>query len=389
MTRAGSDIREAMKTAAITGTIACIAFTEAAVAQSNLDAFPVQPDYVAVMQALDKNGKPVDPTVTIIHHDGMFLSETLRDGTKSIGFGPDSNDPVLRWSRQADGQITLLELLLRDRKPDAAKTEAPQALAEVSTIAGERCTWRETASKSPSPGTFIAREQTCVTDDGIVIETRLLAPNDVPIYHTRLASLDRRAIAPAEIDPPSEILTAEFWLRPTRSHNPDPSQPDFDIALETISGSTIRLLRHYPWYYREQRDRDGSLRVKIWNKLEAQGISYRQAGGYRRLTAGRPADDGAASFKFDETTGKISLGKVETVLGESCEWFDLMPGIQDAGNRQCLTHDGLPLKLDISGMNLALPYIATSLRRRAVALSEMRLPAEAFSLDEWGLPAVR
>ncbi|MBB3393238.1 hypothetical protein FHT82_006031 [Rhizobium sp. BK275] len=378
-----------MKTAAITGTIACIAFAAAAVAQSNLDASPVQPDYVAVTQALDKNGKPVDPTVTITHHDGMFLSETLRDGTKSIGFGPASNDPVLRWSRQADGQITFLELLLRDRKPDAAKTETPQPLAEVSTVAGERCRWRETASKSPSPGTFIAREQTCVTDDGIVIETRLLAPNDVPIYHTRLTSLDRRAIAPAEIDPPSEILTAEFWLRPIRSHNADPSQPDFDITLETVSGSTIRLLRHYPWHYREQRDGGGSVSIKIWNRLEAQGISYRQAGGHRRLTAARPTDDGSASFKFDETTGKISLGKAEAVLGESCEWFDLMPGVQDAGNRECLTRDGLPLKLDISGMNLALPYTATSFRRRAVALSEMRLPAEAFSLDEWGLPAVR
>jgi len=389
MTRAGLTIREAMKTAALIGTIAFMAFAGAAVAQSSVTTSLPRPDYVAVMQALDKDGKKVDPTVTIVHHNGIFLSETLRGGRTSIGFGPDETKPVLRWSRQADGEITYIELLLRDRKPDATQTEAPQALAEVSTIAGEHCTWRETASKSPSPGTFIARDQNCVTEDGIVIETRLLAPNDVPIYHTRLASLDRRAIAPAEIYPPSQILTSEFWLRPVHSQNADPSQPDFDITLETIGGSTIRLLRHYPWHYREQRDRGGSLRITIWNKLEAQGISYQQAGGYRRLTARRPADDGSASFKFNDTTGKVSLGKAETIQGESCEWFDLMPGIQDAGNRECLTGDGLPLKLDISGMNLAFPYTATSVRRRPVALSEMRLPAEAFSLDEWGLPAVR
>ena len=41
------------------------------------------------------------------------------------------------------------------------------------------------------------------------------------------------------------------------------------------------------------------------------------------------------------------------------------------------------------GMNLAFPYTATSFRRRPVDLSEMRLPAAAFSLDEWGLPALR
>ena len=50
-----------------------MAFTQAAVAQSTLDASPLQPDYVAVMQALDKDGRPVDPTVTIIHHDGMHV----------------------------------------------------------------------------------------------------------------------------------------------------------------------------------------------------------------------------------------------------------------------------------------------------------------------------
>ncbi|MBB3655592.1 hypothetical protein FHX15_000791 [Rhizobium sp. BK650] len=378
-----------MKTAAITGAIAFTALAGTAIAQSILTASPVPPDYVAVMQALDKDGKPVDPTVTMTHRGGMFLSETLRDGRISVGFGADRNGPVLRWSRQADGQITFLELLLRDRKLDATKTEALQPLAEVSIIAGERCTWRQTASKSPSPGTFIAREQNCITDDGIVIETRLLAANDVPIYRTRLASLDRRTVAPSEIEPPSEILTQEFWLRPIRDHDANPSQPDFDITLETVGGSTIRLLRHYPWHYREQRDRGGSLRITIWNKLEAQGISYQQEGGYRRLTAGRPADDGSAPFKFDETTGKVSLGKTETILGETCEWFDLMPGVHDVGNSECLTGDGLPLKLDISGMNLAFPYTATSFRRRPVALSEMRLPAEAFSLKEWGLSIAR
>jgi len=105
--------------------------------------------------------------------------------------------------------------------------------------------------------------------------------------------------------------------------------------------------------------------------------------------AGRSAADGSPPLKFDEATGKASLGKSETILGETCEWFDLMPGVQDAGNRQCLTPDGLPLKLDISGMNLAFPYTATSFHRRPVDLSEMRLPAAAFSLEEWRLPAAR
>jgi hypothetical protein len=373
-----------MKTAAITGAIALMAFTGAAFAQANPQGH--RPDYVAVMQALDRQGDETDPTVTITHHEGLFRTESSRDGRASIGFGPDVDNPVLRWSRNADGEITALELH-RDHNPGIETTETPRPLGLRSTIAGQDCAWSEAAGKLSELSS--SRQQTCITDDGIVIETKLLGSNDFPIYHSRLTRLDRRPISEKEMHPPAEIMTADFWLRPLREHDADPSLPDFEIIMESPGKSTIKVLRHYPWLYREQRYDNDTLRVTIWNELENQGILYMQHGDTRHLNAGRASQSDRPPMEFDMTFGKAALGKSDTVLGETCDWFDLFPGAADARKKRCLTRDGLVLKEDSGGMASGALYTATSLRRRPVALSEMRLPAEAFAVEEWGLAGVR
>ena len=38
------------------------------------------------------------------------------------------------------------------------------------------------------------------------------------------------------------------------------------------------------------------------------------------------------------------LNRTETVLGESCRWFDMTPGMMDAGRSACRTGDGITLK---------------------------------------------
>lgn len=372
-----------MKTAAIIGAIACMAFSKAALAQQEAPS-PVKPDYVIVMQALDKDGGQIDPVVTIAHRDGMVLSKALSKGSTSIGFGPDASEPFLRWSSAADGQITGLELRPSRRKsaPDAGET---RLLGNTSVVAGENCRWRETVSKLFEQ--FTSREQTCVTDDGIVIERKLPGSDDFPIYHSRMTSLDRSMISPEEMRPPQQMLTADFWLRPLRNYDADPSLADFEITLESPRKSRIRLLRHHPWNYREEQDDAiGALRVTIWNELENQGIDYVQSYNERYLRASRTQRHDPY-MTFDLTTGKNSEGKSDTVLGEICEWFDLLPDASDGSKHRCLTQDGLVLKEENSRRNLGGSYTATSFHRRPVTLSEMRLPQQAFSPGEWGLPA--
>ncbi len=355
-----------------------MAFAGSAFAQATPQDTPLLPDYIAVMQALDRQGTTTAPTVTITHHAGLFLTESLRDGRASIGFGPDADNPVLRWSRRADGEIDALELR-RDHNSATAAAETPRPLGQRSTVAGQDCTWRETTRKlfEISP----AREQTCITDDGIAIETKLVGADDFPIYHNRLTSLERRPVSQAEIRPPAEILTPDFWLRPLRKYDANPSLADFEITLESPGQVVIKLLRHYPWLYREQRyDRD-IITVMIWNELEDQGIFYKQVDDTRYLKASRTSEKSPSPMKFDFTSEKVALGKSDTVLGETCEWFDLLPDVSDASKKRCLTRDGLVLKEESGNI-----YTATSIYRRPVALSEMRLPPDAFSAGEWGLP---
>ncbi|MBB3308838.1 hypothetical protein FHT78_000567 [Rhizobium sp. BK196] len=378
-----------MKAAVITGVIAGMVFSGASLAQSASDTSPPLPDYVATMQSLDKNGVPIDPTTTVIHHDGMFRSETRWDGLTSFGYGPDRKDPVLRWSRQTDGEITQMELIGSGQKLDATVADVSRPLAERSTVAGQDCLWRETVEKAPPLGSIEPGELNCVTDDGIVIETKLLAGESVPIYHTRLASLERRAVTSSELRPPQEILSPDFWLRPIRSHEPDPSRPDFEMTLESPAGINVRLLRHFPWRYEESRGRNGTIHTIIQNELDDQGIWYRQSSGDRRITAWRSSERESPSVQAGQTTGKVSLGKTDTILGETCEWFDLVPHETHGENQACLTQDGIPLKEEVRIKVSTTSYTATSFRRRPVDFSEMRLPSALFPPAEWGLPALQ
>lgn len=371
-----------MKTAAIIGAFASVAFSATALAQQDAPS-PIKPDYTIVMQTLDRDGRQIDPVVTIAHHDGIVLSKMTSKGITSIGFGPDEKEPFLRWSRAADGQITALELPTPRQKSDTDGGET-RLLGTTSIVAGENCRWREAVSKLFEQ--FKSREQTCLTEDGIIIERKLLGSDDFEMYHSRMTSLDRGTISPADMRPPADMLTADFWLRPLRDHPADPSLADFEITLESPRKSRIRLLRHYPWNYREERDDAiDALRVTIWNELESQGIDYLQNHDDRYLRASRLQHHGP-DMAFDLTTGKVSEGKTDTVLGETCEWFDLLPDVSDASKHRCLTQDGLVLKEENSRRNFGGSYTATSFLRRPVALSEMRLPQQAFSPGEWGLP---
>ena len=82
---------------------------------------------------------------------------------------------------------------------------------------------------------------------------------------------------------------------------------------------------------------------------------------------------------------RVALGKQETVLGEICTWFDLTPGLMDAGLAQCRTEDGLALKERRTSFGSAFDLVATRLERSPVALSDVS-PADMLARSNWGLP---
>jgi hypothetical protein len=80
----------------------------------------------------------------------------------------------------------------------------------------------------------------------------------------------------------------------------------------------------------------------------------------------------------------VDPGKRETVLGETCTWFDLLAGAADAGLTQCRTDDGLVLKERRTGRGLWVDLVAVSLERSAVTPSQVS-PAGMLARANWGL----
>jgi hypothetical protein len=84
--------------------------------------------------------------------------------------------------------------------------------------------------------------------------------------------------------------------------------------------------------------------------------------------------------------GPVDLNRSEIVLSETCNWFDMMPNVMDAGLHECRTADGVVLKdLRISRGSYHT-FVATGLTRRPVTLVEVLPPGEMLTARSWGLP---
>jgi hypothetical protein len=93
-----------------------------------------------------------------------------------------------------------------------------------------------------------------------------------------------------------------------------------------------------------------------------------------------------AAARTDEF-GPKPLGRRETVAGEACAWFDMMPGVADASLHQCKTADGLVLKEQrlVHG-GPQDPMVATQLRRGPVRLDDVLPLSEVMTRAKWGIP---
>ena len=253
--------------------------------------------------------------------------------------------------------------------------------------AGERCTWWEVIRKTSSVG-HGPFWLSCLTDDGIEVGTRVLYSDKKPMHEKRLTSLVRRPVAEAEVRPPARLFDPGLWLKPLREY-PDrrAALADFEV---TMSGRNTqkRVLRHYPWRFEEIRGDNELIRLTVWNELENQGMLIMSSAGEHRLYASRsPLDPKNPFSRFDTSTGQVDLKRDDELLGERCTWFDLMPNVADAGNTQCLTADGIPLRdVRTSGWGGGANYTAVSFQRRPVDLKEMLPATDLLDPSTWGFP---
>ncbi len=347
-------------------------------------ASPDVPDYTAKMIEHDTYNDKGGRQRFVEHHNGWTHVEVEWDDETIIHYGHFFKNVILRAGRK-NGEIIRFEVSQIEPSEDYDGITEVKETNDFETVDGERCRWRELVRRTnkDNSGPFWL---TCLTDDGIEVATKVLFSGREVMSETRLVDLQRGPVPEAAVRPPMQLFEASTWLKPLPRYDVyTPDAGDFEAKLVSHK-SQVRLLRHYPWWLRQRDGQDGSIRTTVWNDLEDQGLEYSASKGERRFEAVRSSLNPGSFFKrFDRATSMVDMRQQDRLLGEDCAWYDRTTDSADAGLRQCLTSDGIPLIDEHwSGWGDGETFKIMALTRRPVSMDEIQLPREYLEPAAWG-----
>jgi hypothetical protein len=359
-----------------------------ALAEEPFTAGVKAPDYVMTMVARS-NGKEVAQW-QIAHHERWTRVDRIAGGSRTTEY----------VSVDGFANVTITERLLvwfrRGPEPTHNRDSEPHNTGERQIVLGEPCTvwnvWRST-SNGPSPG---FSQLSCVTDDGIEMWQRTLRGHDV-IGSAEATHVERRPLPPNEVQPPRELLTLDWWQLNVPAPTA-PGTPDHETIMELAdeapeAGKSIRTVRRLGPWQSLQETVNGVL-----STLEITHDSFRMRFAYNRDKSGTPErlsiarlisateDLPITATALAGAMRPMDLDRSETVLGETCRWFDMTPGMADSGRSGCLTHDGIMLRDQRWSRGSRLrEWTAVRVTRRPVSLNEIMPPAELVDPKTWGI----
>jgi hypothetical protein len=337
-----------------------------------------QPDYRSTM--VEKSPGQQDASRTVTHHgtwtriDRTGSSEyySATSGTKATILGQQS-----------------ISLERRTGTTPGIDFEAHNT-GERQTHLGESCTvWDQWRTRQPMFGANVLH-LSCVADDGITLWENSRHGGDV-FSSVEATHVERRSIAAEDVRFPQALLNLDWWDRDLPSFD-SPATPDHETVMELSNPSSdavksIRTTRRLgPWQFRDQTV---GTRRSIAIDHDSHRMQFRydsdRSGAPRVLTISTP-DMAAASATRKLVSQRTDLHRSETIVGESCRWFDMMPDTVDASLRSCLTHDGIVLKEVVSGRGMSeQEWTAVHLTRRPIRLDEIKPPAELLEPQTWGI----
>jgi hypothetical protein len=339
------------------------------------------PDYAVAMAtggSFDRPGSKI-----VLHHGDWTRVAGLRDAPNATYYLADEVTTISVNGRYLS--------LVRGPDHSAIIGYAPRNTSERQTHLGESCTvWEVSRSKTVIQGGSGITHLSCVTDDGIEIWQKSLSSRGV-VSSAEATQIERGPVSPEEVRPPRSLLALDWPDRDLLPPIP-PQKPDHEVVLEkrySTGETAIRTVRrHGPWQFTEETD--GKQRtIMIVHDLEQIWLAYStdESGTPKSLTIQRPTATPAEQATIPAATPQPgNLDRTEVVLGETCRWFDMMPGAADGGTHACLTEDGIALKeTSWSRASHLREWTATRLARRPVAIDEIKPPAELLAPQSWGL----
>lgn len=232
----------------------------------------------------------------------------------------------------------------------------------------------------------------CETSDGIQLWSRtVVRRTGTVVEKSRTLSFRRRAVRAEEVRPPRDLLRWRYWR--ALAGTPAPAAPaGHEIRLASEGGRSVQawrvIRRRGDWGYVATGDQDGTERtnldtptVGIQYEAEADGRPVRLSIFPQALRPIAPA--GAPAFE------PIPPAQSERVLGEECVWSGPSSAhgivVTSGEHRECVTADGLPLRIFSAHRVVSANLVATLVSRRAPSAESMLPPAAAFDWARWGL----
>ena len=364
----------------------------AAAAEPRFTPVTNMPDHIVTMTL--KHGWSPDAigTLTITHHAGWSRTDRVERNRKTTSyFGHASATDVTLYPGGPD-EYTGLMILRGDEQERATYLDFTSfKTGERDTVLGESCeVWNvfRARERGPNPTRFM--KLSCITADGIELWHRYVGNQGI-VTSAEATMIERRAVAADDIQPPRHILDSTFWLRPNErpATAPPAARGDYEAEME-VTGGLIESAkfkqitrRHDPWLAIETVRADGVRELTVSNNPARLPLRFERHGDiFKTLLLYKVP----ANAPTGEAITPTDLGRKETVLGETCMWFDMMPKMADAGLTQCRTIDHVVLKEVRSSRGSQTTLQAVRLRRRAVSLAEVMPPPEIWVRANWGIP---
>jgi hypothetical protein len=347
------------------------------------------PDHVVIMTTQSFGRESGRRTHT--HHGGWTRVDEIERGRPATRYFGHAESILVQMARDASDASSSFSVRRGDEivtylNRDRFKT------GETRTILGETChVWNVQRATNINLVWL-----SCVTDDGIELWRAAVGVSGY-ISASTATRIERRAVAPGDVRPPVEALDLRAWNEaPDLTGKTPPGSPgDYEVVIEPLSeggihsaGLTRIVRRHHPWISIDDRRADGQRNLTVRNEASGLSIAIETDPkiGLHQVRIYKFPPPPADQAKSLGAATPVALDRSETVLGETCRWFDVMPNASDAGLHECRTADGIVLKELRITRGTHLPSVATRLTRRPVALTEVLPPADMLAPRSWGLP---
>lgn len=287
-------------------------------------------------------------------------------------------------SRYRDGSLASLALM-NDPLAAPPRMELRQFTGELETHVGERCRVWRVAHPMKDHSDFV--QSGCITDGGVELWKR--QANVDAIF---AAKVSYREVSPEDVRVPIEALDLASWGVPAGLAD---HTRDYEVILRAEGegqGQDQHQVsrRSGPWIYTRtessQRERRSGQWVGLHISNAEAGLDLHYSEGLneaRSLSITRYSLD-RTSIAFADPRERVAKRPNETIIGEECQWWDMEPGMSDAGRAECITPDGISLKIENYSRARRSTIVAIGLRRSPQPLSAV-LPDESMvSPAAWG-----